>query len=164
MKTWHALLCSLALWSAQVQANCFSTAAAKYGVNENLLRAIGKVESNYDPAALNPSSHAMGIMQIHPSHLPTLKGYHIEREDLFEACTNVMVGAWVLAGFIQEYGPVWRAVGAYGVGNDKRKDAARRAYAGLVAKALAKMDRRPVEVLDQRLMTEFRRTRMLVVQ
>ena len=126
--------------AVDAHADCFSDAAARYRINVDLLRAIGKTESNFDPLAINPDSHAMGVMQIHPVHLPTLQRYKIEQRDLYDPCTNIRVGAWVLAGFIQQYGPVWRAVGAYGVGNDRKKDAARQKYAQLVASALARIE------------------------
>ena len=61
-------------------------------------------------------------------------------EDALELLARYGTGAWVLAGFIQQYGPVWRAVGAYGVGNDRKKDAARQKYAQLVASALARIE------------------------
>lgn len=119
-------------------ADCFTSAAETQGISEDLLRAIGKVESNYNPEALNPKSHALGVMQILPSNFKSLEKFDITEADLHQPCTNINSGAWILAGFIKQYGPVWRAVGAYGVGNGKAKEveAQRAIYAGKVQKAL----------------------------
>jgi soluble lytic murein transglycosylase-like protein len=130
--------------SSAVHADCFTTAATNHGVDEDILRAIAKVESNYNPEAVNPSSHALGEMQIHPVNFAALQKYGITETDLHHACTNINVGAWILAGFIKQYGRVWRAVGAYGVGNDKspKAEADRAIYAAKVQEALANIQRK----------------------
>lgn len=131
-------------------AGCFAVAARTQGVSENLLRAIAKVESNYNPEALNPASHALGVMQILPSNFKSLQKYDITEPDLHQACTNINVGAWILAGFIRQYGPVWRAVGAYGVGNGKSRkvEAQRGIYAAKVYAALAAVQRQGHKPMD----------------
>lgn len=120
-----ALLESSAIPAARAapasQAACFADAASRFHVSENLLRAIAKVESNFDPEAVNPSSRALGVMQIHPSNFVALGRYGITEKDLRDPCTNIHVGAWLLAGFIRQYGAVWRAVGGFGAGNGKRR-------------------------------------------
>jgi len=132
-----------------VHADCFTDAANTHKVREDLLRAIAKVESNYNPEALNPDSHALGVMQIIPANFLALKKYNITEPDLHQACTNINVGAWILAGFIRQYGPVWRAVGAYGVGNGKSKEieAQRVIYAAKIQKALFVLQGRTMPIL-----------------
>ncbi|PZR46037.1 MULTISPECIES: lytic transglycosylase domain-containing protein [Burkholderiaceae] len=111
---------------------CFEHAAQRRHLNVNLLLAIGRVESRYRPWEVNSTSGAIGVMQILPSHLKWLARYGITREDLLDGCTNINVGAFLLADFIRMYGSTWRAVGAYGAGIAPGKEQARIAYAALV--------------------------------
>lgn len=103
--------------SAIAQAHCFDLAAEKYGVDAQLLKAIAKVESNFNQGAINRNkngSYDVGIMQINSSWLPTLSKFGVTEERLAkDACLNVEVGAWVLKGNIQTLGKTWKAVGAY---------------------------------------------------
>ncbi|MDD5708636.1 MAG: lytic transglycosylase domain-containing protein, partial [Kiritimatiellae bacterium] len=79
-------------------------------------RAIAKAESDMNPRAIHRNTDGtddIGIMQINSRWLPTLSQFGIGRRELETACTNVHVGAWVLAKNIALYGHTWRAVGAY---------------------------------------------------
>jgi len=55
----------------------------------------------------------IGLMQINSSWLPKLARYGIRRQDLFNPCVNGYVGTWILASNIRQFGPTWKAVGAY---------------------------------------------------
>ncbi|WP_244864210.1 lytic transglycosylase domain-containing protein [Paraburkholderia aspalathi] len=101
----------------------------------NLLRAMGRVESNYRPYVTNPKTGAIGEMQIMPFHLNWLKKYGIYERDLYDECTNINVAAFLLSDFIRMYGNTWRAVGAYGAGIAKDKEQARIGYAQQVQQA-----------------------------
>lgn len=95
---------------------CINQAAQRYRVDERLIHAIIQVESSGNPSALNRNANGsedIGLMQINSSWLPVLGRYGIQHHHLYDPCTNVHVGAWVLAGNIARYGPTWRAVGAY---------------------------------------------------
>ena len=95
---------------------CWAEAAARYDVNPYLLYAIAKTESNLNPDALNRNkdgSYDIGLMQINSHWLPILRKYGIGPEQLRDACTNIHVGAWVLAQNIRRLGNSWEAVGAY---------------------------------------------------
>jgi soluble lytic murein transglycosylase-like protein len=130
-----ALAACLALASFPAQA-CWEQAAAWYHVNPHLLYAIAKTESGLNPAAINRSnkngSYDIGLMQINSRWLPTLKKYGVEEKDLYDACTSIQVGAWILAQNMQRMGVTWEAVGAY----NARDPALRIKYAMKVHKNL----------------------------
>jgi soluble lytic murein transglycosylase-like protein len=95
---------------------CWDTAAARYALSAPLLTAIALTESNLDPRAFNTNqngSRDIGLMQINSWWLPTLARHGIQESDLWEPCTNIFVGAWILAQNIARHGYTWEAVGAY---------------------------------------------------
>ena len=118
---WRSFSIGLAVatltWPARADMEaCVKQAARRYQVDEHLIRAIIQVESSGNPSALNRNADGtedIGPMQINSSWLPVLGRYGIQRRHLDDPCTNVHVGAWVLAGNIAHYGYTWRAVGAY---------------------------------------------------
>jgi hypothetical protein len=113
-----ATLAILAIKSAQALA-CWNEAAQRYGVSANLLYAIARVESNLNPKAVNRThsqrtgSYDIGLMQINSGHLSALSRHGIRETDLFEPCTNIQVGAWLLSDLFSRQGATWDAVGAY---------------------------------------------------
>ncbi len=121
MLHWRSFLIGLAVatlaWPARADMDiCVMQAAQRYRVDERLIRAIIQVESSGNPLALNRNANGsedIGVMQINSSWLRVLGRYGIQRRHLDDPCTNVHVGAWVLAGNIARYGNTWRAVGAY---------------------------------------------------
>lgn len=111
------LLAALLAFSAfRAEAFCFDAAAARYQINPGLLSAIAMHESKMNPLALRNNANGsqdQGLMQINSRWLKELGKHGISREMLFDGCTNVMAGAWVLAQEIQRYGMSWEAVGRY---------------------------------------------------
>ena len=113
---------------------CFEEAGAEYGLSPRLLWAIAKVESGFNPAALNTNtdgSFDYGLMQINSRWYPTLGR---ERwAHLNDACFNVRTGAWILARCVKRHGYTWDAVGCYCAKSpEKRARYANRVYRALV--------------------------------
>lgn len=75
----------------------FEEAAQKYQVNVNLLKAIGKAESDFRP---NITSHAgaMGIMQIMPA---TAREYGVTNP--YDPRQNIMAGAREISELLKKY-------------------------------------------------------------
>ena len=102
---------------------CFDEAGAKYGINPQILRAIAKVESNFNPAAINMNSNGtydVGLMQINSSWSTTIGK---ERwKSLGDACFNTKTGAWILAMCMNKYGYTWKAIGCYNSQTPEKRD------------------------------------------
>ena len=58
----------------------------------------------------------MGATQINSQWFPVLKRYGISEADLFNECTNLKVGAWLMKRNIDSMGWSWDTVGAHNVG------------------------------------------------
>jgi soluble lytic murein transglycosylase-like protein len=103
-------------FSSLAYAFCFDEAGAMYGVSPELLKDIATVESNLRPDAIHwndghSGSFSVGMMQVNSYWYPKI-GHDLWMQ-LGDPCTNVKVGAWILAGCIQQYGYNWKAVGCY---------------------------------------------------
>jgi soluble lytic murein transglycosylase-like protein len=139
-----SLLLLVVTHSQKVMADldvCFAEAARRYNIAGELLYAIAAQESRFDPAAIGwngDGNRDIGIMQINSWWLPKLAEFGIDERQLQEPCTNVSVGAWILAGNIARYGYTWDAIGAYnaGTGDTEMIRRRREAYAHKVAAQL----------------------------
>lgn len=129
----YTFMLTLAL-ATDANSFCFNEAGRMYGVSPELLYAIAKVESNFNPKAINRNknkTYDYGVMQINSSHYKTL-GHDLWMR-LSDPCTNVKVGAWILSQCIKRYGYTWEAVGCYNANSkEKRKKYAWKVYHNLV--------------------------------
>lgn len=136
---------AIALGASSAVRACWDAAAVRYQVDSRLLHAIARTESALDPHALHHNSNGsrdIGLMQINSSWLPRLANLGITERELFDPCTNIHVGAWILAQNFERLGPGWNAVGAY----NARTPALRRAYAWKIYRSLYTVTRaRPPE-------------------
>jgi soluble lytic murein transglycosylase-like protein len=86
-------------------------AAARHHVDPNLVRALVKVESNFNPRAVS-NKGAMGLMQLMPA---TAKMYDLRNP--FDAAQNVDAGVRHLKGLLENFGgDVRLSLAAYNAG------------------------------------------------
>jgi lytic transglycosylase, catalytic len=126
------MVAGFALLPAVASASCWEEAAQRYGIDPLLLKAIAWQESRGWTGAIGPKlpdgNQALGLMQINTIHLPALAKFGIRREDLFDACINQKVGAWILADCMRRFGQIWRAVGCYYAGPGSKNFSAQEKY------------------------------------
>ncbi len=90
----------------------FQKAAEKYQVPVELLKAIGKAESNFNTKAVSRCG-AQGVMQLMPA---TAKSLGVT--DSFDAEQNIMGGSKYIAGLLKKYdGDTKLALAAYNAGS-----------------------------------------------
>lgn len=90
-------------------------ATEQHGVPADLVKAVIREESGFDPNAKNPDSGAQGLMQVLPS---TAEGYGVGG-DLFDPERNIDVGTRHLAELLKRYrGNVELALAAYNAGQE----------------------------------------------
>lgn len=118
-------------------SNCWYRSSVKYNLDPWLLYSIAYVESGHNIFAINKNkngSYDMGMMQINSIWIPELKKVGIEPKHLFDPCTSIDVGAWILAQNIKKYGYSKSAIGAY----NSRTPSIGLKYADKVLKAYAR--------------------------
>lgn len=97
-------------------APCVADAARYHGVNPWVLRAILKVESNFDARAVNRNANGsidVGMAQINSIHFTELGRWGVLPANLMDGCVATYVAAWHLARQIRTHGNSWFGVASY---------------------------------------------------
>jgi hypothetical protein len=128
--------------AAKAESLCFDEAGMQYGINPQILRAIARVESGFNPRAVNwntNGSYDFGVMQINSIWAETLG---LERwSTLGDPCSNIKTGAMILANCMKKYGYTWEAIGCYNSQTPDKRDR----YAQMVYRQLQNIRREESE-------------------
>lgn len=97
-------------------APCVSPAAEYHRVNPWILKAILKVESGFNPKAVNHNANGsvdVGMAQINSIHFSKLRQWGIAPAHLMDGCVATYVAAWHLANQIRIHGNTWYGIASY---------------------------------------------------
>lgn len=138
------MICCATAYAGQHEA-CFNEASKHFKVEKDLLIAIATWESSMKPNAIGKrnkdGTEDYGLMQINSSHLPLLRKAGFKNSDLFDPCTSIYIGAFLLDGCIKHEGKKWRAVGCYNAGPRKNREHAKQVYVNNVRRTYDRLKR-----------------------
>jgi len=123
------IVLSLLIFFVPVTYSCWNSAGKEFGVDPFILYSLAVVESSLNDSALNingDSNYDVGIMQINSFWFKHLHEIGLEKKDLWDRCSNIRAGAWILRKNVEQYGNKWRAIGSYHVGTSKNSSAENR--------------------------------------
>lgn len=99
-----------------VPVECINQAAVAYHIPATLILSVLAVEGGRAGSA-SPNKNGTfdyGPMQINSIWVPQIQVYGYTKQQLqYNACVNVMVGAWILSQDIANASTAWRGVGSY---------------------------------------------------
>ena len=93
--------------------------AEQYGVEENLIYALIKAESNFNPDAVS-HQNAKGLMQLMQSTAEDLakkSKINLNNENILEPEVNIQLGTQYIASLLNKYDCVEVALAAYNAGS-----------------------------------------------
>ena len=93
----------------------------KYGVDENLIYALIKAESNFDANAVS-NKNAQGLMQLmfsHAEEVANKSGIELTEENILDPEININIGTKYMSTLSEKYECIELAIAAYnaGIGN-----------------------------------------------
>lgn len=91
----------------------------EYGVDENLIYALIKAESNFDANAIS-NKNAQGLMQLMYSTAKDVakkSGIELTEENILEPETNINIGTKYISTLLEKYECVEVALAAYNAGS-----------------------------------------------
>lgn len=124
---------------------CFDDAGRKYGIESELIRAVGKISNhscNQDKVFDNGTgSKNYGCMQINSRWFEKFEAMGIDKKHIIEnKCVNIAVGAWILRKNIDSAkGDLWEGVGYYFGGMSKKNEELRKVFIKKVKKEYEKI-------------------------
>lgn len=116
---------------AQPTTDYIDDISNEYGIDDKLIRAVIKIESDGNYELIGDNGQSFGLMQIQPK-------WHAERmarlgvDNLLDPVQNVRVGTDILSELIQKYGDIDTALTVYNAGHD----IGNREYANAVRKEM----------------------------
>lgn len=93
--------------------------AKEYNVDQNLIYAVIKAESNFDENAVS-RKNAKGLMQLMydtATDVANITGLKIDEDKILEPETNINLGTKYLSILISKYGNIGVALAAYNAGS-----------------------------------------------
>jgi soluble lytic murein transglycosylase len=90
--------------------------AKLHNVDPGLVMNVIRVESGFNPKALNKGSQARGLMQITPIAEQDSKNRGVEITDIYDVRQNINTGTFMLSNLIKRFGDVRLALAAYNAG------------------------------------------------
>ncbi len=91
----------------------------EYNVDENLIYALIKAESNFQADAVS-NKNALGLMQLMPStaeEVATKNGIELTEENILEPDTNINIGTKYISTLLEKYECIEIALAAYNAGS-----------------------------------------------
>ncbi|CUU89970.1 lytic transglycosylase%2C catalytic [Campylobacter hyointestinalis subsp. hyointestinalis] len=117
MKYAHKVLIALFFISnAYCSETFFEKYGKKYDVPPQILWAIAKQESNFNPKAINRNKNGsidIGLMQVNSIHLDSLSKFGIQTKHLFDPEVSIDVGARILSKCFKKHGLNYKGLNCY---------------------------------------------------
>ncbi len=112
----HATRAASQSIAVQAPDRCVTSASRFHSVNENILRAILRVESRMVEQTINRNANGtidVGLGGTNSVHFPELARHGIAPGHLLDGCVAAYVAAWQLSKHIARYGNNMYGVAAY---------------------------------------------------
>ena|SRR5579862_1286874 len=99
-----------------VSVDCINRAAILYHIPVPIILSVMKQEGGKNGQAIRNKNGTIdyGVLQINSIWLPKIAAYGYTRDDIqYNACTNLLVGVWILSQGIAQGKNIWSGIGEY---------------------------------------------------